>query len=167
MDVDENLPPGMPPADQVMALSLHKAGAAAKKLAEGIVIAADTIVVLNGEVLGKPANAAAARAMLERLQGAAHEVYTGITLIDLPGGRVLTDYECTEVRMREVTRAEIDRYVATKEPLDKAGAYGVQGLAAVFVAGIRGCYFNVVGLPVFKLAQMLKELDFDVSWCWR
>ncbi|TYO98038.1 Maf family protein [Desulfallas thermosapovorans] len=167
VDIDETLPPGLPPAEQVMSLSRSKAEAAAATLAEGIVLAADTVVVLGGEVLGKPENESAARVMLERLQGNTHEVYTGITLMELAGGRVLSGYERTEVRLREMSRAEIEHYVATKEPLDKAGAYGVQGRAAVFVAGIRGCYFNVVGLPLFKLAQMLKELNIEVSQCWR
>jgi len=167
MEVDESLPPGLSPVEQVITLSRRKAGAAAIKLAEGIVIAADTVVVLDGQVLGKPANETEALAMLERLQGTIHEVFTGVTVIELPGSRVLSNYERTEVQMRDVSRDELVRYVATKEPFDKAGAYGVQGLAAVFVAGIRGCYFNVVGLPLFKLAQMLKELDVDVSNHWR
>lgn len=167
VDIDETLPPGLPPAQQVMSLSRSKAEAAAATLSEGIVLAADTVVVHGGEVLGKPENQSAARVMLGRLQGGTHEVYTGITLIELAGGQVLSGYERTEVRLREMSRAEIDHYVATKEPLDKAGAYGVQGRAAVFVAGIKGCYFNVVGLPLFKLAQMLKELNIEVSQCWR
>ncbi len=167
MEVDESLPPGLSPVEQVITLSRRKAGAAAIKLAKGIVIAADTVVVLDGQVLGKPANETEALAMLERLQGTIHEVFTGVTVIELPGSRVLSNYERTEVQMRDVSRDELVRYVASKEPFDKAGAYGVQGLAAVFVAGIRGCYFNVVGLPLFKLAQMLKELDVDVSNYWR
>ncbi len=166
-EVEESLPPGLSPVEQVIMLSRRKAGAAAPKLAEGIVIAADTIVVLDGQVLGKPANKIEALAMLERLQGGIHEVFTGITVMELSGSRVLSDYERTEVQMRDASRDELMRYVATKEPFDKAGAYGVQGLAAVFVAGIRGCYFNVVGLPLFKLAQMLKKLEVDVSNYWR
>ncbi|AGL02652.1 Maf family protein [Desulfoscipio gibsoniae] len=167
IEVDESLPSGLSPAEQVVALSRRKAGAAAQKLSEGVVIAADTVVVQNGEVLGKPADETEAMSMLERLQGAIHEVFTGITVMDLPGGRVLSDYECTEVQMREVSKDELARYIATKDPLDKAGAYGVQGVAAVFVDGIRGCYFNVVGLPVFKLAQLLKKINVDVSKYWR
>lgn len=167
MEVDESLPPGLTPIEQVVALSRRKADAAAHELAEGIIIAADTVVVLDGKVLGKPADETAAHAVLERLQGVVHEVFTGITVMELPGGRLLSDFERTEVQMREVSRGEIARYVATKEPFDKAGAYGVQGLAAVFVAGVRGCYSNVVGLPLFKLARMLKELGVDVSEYWR
>lgn len=167
LDVDEKLAPGLSPIEQVITLSQRKAGAAASISSEGIVIAADTVVVLDGQVLGKPANEAEALIMLERLQGNVHEVLTGITLLELTGDRVFSDFERTEVQMRNVSRVELMRYVATKEPFDKAGAYGVQGLAAVFVTGIRGCYFNVVGLPLFKLTQMLKEFDVDVSNYWR
>ncbi len=166
-DVDESLSPGLSPVEQVIALSQRKAGAAASISSEGIVIAADTVVVLDGQVLGKPANEAEALTMLERLQGNVHEVLTGITLLELAGDRVFSDFERTEVQMRDVSRDELMRYIATKEPFDKAGSYGVQGLAAVFVAGIRGCYFNVVGLPLFKLTQMLKKFDVDVSNYWR
>ncbi|KAF1085632.1 Septum formation protein Maf [Sporotomaculum syntrophicum] len=167
VDVDESLLPGLSPIEQVVALSQRKARAAATIYSEGIVIAADTVVVLDGQVLGKPANEAEALTMLERLQGNVHEVLTGITLLELAGDRVFSDFECTEVQMRDVSRDELMRYITTKEPFDKAGAYGVQGLAAVFVAGIRGCYFNVVGLPLFKLTQMLKEFNVDVSSYWR
>lgn len=167
VDVDESLSPGLSAAEQVIALSRRKAGAAASMRSEGIVIAADTVVVKDDRVLGKPADAAEALAMLEQLQGDVHEVFTGITLQELPGHRVVSDYERTEVEMRHVSREELERYVATKEPLDKAGAYGVQGFAAVFVAGIRGCYFNVVGLPLFKLTEMLKKFDVGVSNYWR
>jgi len=167
LEVDESLPPGLSPADQVVSLSRRKANAAFSKLVEGIVVAADTVVVLDGLILGKPANETEALEMLDRLQGGIHEVFTGITVLELSSGRVLSDYERTEVQMRNVSRDELMRYVATKEPLDKAGAYGVQGRAAVFVAGIRGCYFNVVGLPLFKLTQLLKKLDVDVSNYWR
>jgi len=166
-DVDESLPGEMPPAEQVMELSRRKARAAARQLAVGVIIAADTVVVLNNEVLGKPENEADALAILERLQGATHEVYTGLTVLELPGERVLTDFERTTVKMREADRAELMRYVQSGEPLDKAGAYGIQGLASVFVEGIRGCYFNVVGLPITRLVLMLKKMDIDVSAYWR
>ncbi|SFG76418.1 septum formation protein [Desulfotomaculum arcticum] len=166
MEVDETLPPGIPPAEQVLTLSRRKALAAAEKLDAGIVIAADTVVALDEIVLGKPRNAAEALDMLERLQGKAHEVFSGITLLKIPGNRVLSDYERTEVIMRRAGRAELARYIATGEPMDKAGAYGIQGLAAVFVTGIKGCYYNVVGLPVAKLVTMLREFGINVTACW-
>jgi len=165
-EVDETLPPGIPPAEQVLTLSRRKAAAAAEKLNAGIIIAADTVVALGEVVLGKPQNAAEALDMLDRLQGKVHEVYSGITLLEMPGNRMLSDYERTEVIMRPASRAELARYVATDEPMDKAGAYGIQGLAAVFVTGIKGCYYNVVGLPVSKLVTMLGEFGIDVTACW-
>lgn len=167
-EIDESLSQqSVSPGVQVIELSCRKAKAAAERLAEGIIIAADTVVVLEGEVLGKPKDKTAALAMLERLQGVTHEVYTGLTVLELPKGRVLSDYECTEVSMRQANRVELIRYIETGEPLDKAGSYGIQGLASVYVSGIRGCYFNVVGLPIFKMALMLRELGIDVSEYWR
>lgn len=165
-EVDETLPPGIPPAEQVLTLSRRKAAAAAEKLDAGIIIAADTVVALGEVVLGKPQNAADALDMLERLQGKVHEVYSGITLLEVPGNRMLSGYERTEVIMRPAGRAELARYAATDEPMDKAGGYGIQGLAAVFVTGIKGCYYNVVGLPVSKLVTMLGEFGIDVTACW-
>ena len=165
-EVDETLPPGIPPAEQVLTLSRRKAAAAAEKLNAGIIIAADTVVALGEVVLGKPQNAAEALDMLDRLQGKVHEVYSGITLLEVPGNRMLSDYERTEVIMRHAGRAELARYAATGEPMDKAGAYGIQGLAAVFITEIKGCYYNVVGLPVSKLVTMLGEFGIDVTACW-
>ncbi|WP_027366180.1 Maf family protein [Desulfotruncus alcoholivorax] len=166
IEVNETLLPGIPPAEQVLTLSRRKAAAAAEKLDAGIIIAADTVVALDEVVLGKPRNAAEALDMLEKLQGKVHAVFSGITLLEIPGNRLLSDYERTEVFMRRAGRAELERYVATGEPMDKAGAYGIQGLAAVFVTEIKGCYYNVVGLPVSKLVMMLEEFDIDVTACW-
>jgi len=167
IDVDESLPPGMAAPEQVEALSRRKAEYAARQLSGGLVIAADTVVVLDGEVLGKPADEAMAMDMLERLQGRTHEVFTGATVWDISGGRAVTGHDHTYVEMRAAGRDELLKYIATGEPMDKAGAYGIQGLGSVFITGIRGCYFNVMGLPVYKLTRMLKELDVDVSEYWR
>lgn len=166
LEVDENIPPGLSPAEQVTTLSQRKAEAAARQVDHGVVIAADTVVALGNTVLGKPADRVEALDMLGQLQGTVHQVYTGLTVLQLPGGRVLTDSECTGVHMRPASLEELKRYVETGEPMDKAGAYGIQGLAAVFVSGIQGCYFNVVGLPLFKLVQMLKTLGIEVSGYW-
>jgi septum formation protein len=119
------------------------------------VIGADTVVVLDGKVLGKPRDAADAVRMLQSLSGKTHQVMTGVCV--LKGERVLTHTEVTEVTFRPLSDREIRNYVATKEPMDKAGAYGVQGGAARFVEGIRGDYFNVVGLPVCRLGLMLEK----------
>ncbi|MFA7467947.1 MAG: Maf family protein, partial [Desulfotomaculaceae bacterium] len=164
--VDESLPPGMTAPEQVESLSRRKANYAARQLPGGVVIAADTVVVLDGEVLGKPEDETMAMEMLERLQGRTHEVFTGVTVWDIVRGSSVTGHDRTFVDMRPVTRDELFRYIATGEPMDKAGAYGIQGLGSVLITGIRGCYFNVMGLPVYKLTLMLKELDIDVSEYW-
>jgi len=164
--VDESLPLGMNAPEQVESLSRRKAEHAVHKLPGGVVIAADTVVVLDGEVLGKPEDELVAMDMLERLQGRTHEVFTGATVWDINDGRSVTGHDHTFVDMRPVGRDELLRYIATGEPKDKAGAYGIQGLGSVFITGIRGCYFNVMGLPVYKLTRMLKELDIDVSEYW-
>lgn len=160
--VDETPAPGMSPFELVELLAVRKAMAVARTLEEGIVIGADTVVAWRGEVLGKPSGAGEAMEMLGRLQGDVHEVYTGVALVDACTGRVLVDHEKTRVFFRAVEEEEIRRYVATGEPLDKAGAYAIQGLAAVFVKGLEGCYTNVVGLPLARLAGMLKQFGYNV-----
>ena len=124
-------------------------------------IGADTVVVLDGKVLGKPDGEEGAVRMLRALSGRSHQVYTGVSLLLIRDG-VLTAEEkfhvCTDVTMREMTEEEIRRYVATGEPMDKAGAYGIQGKAAVFISGIRGDYYNVVGLPICELTTRLRRL---------
>lgn len=124
-------------------------------------IGADTVVVLDGKVLGKPDGEEGAVRMLRALSGRSHQVYTGVSLLLIRDG-VLTAEEkfhvCTDVTMREMTEEEIRRYVATGEPMDKAGAYGIQGKAAVFISGISGDYYNVVGLPICELTTRLRRL---------
>ena len=127
---------------------------------DDVVIAADTVVCLDDEILGKPANAADAERMLRALSGRDHRVFTGVTVAR--GDRVLSDYEETAVHFRALSEREIAAYIETSEPMDKAGAYGIQGRASLFVRGIEGDYFNVVGLPLCKLGQMLKELGVDL-----
>ena len=127
---------------------------------DDIVIAADTLVFLDGEPLGKPADADDAKRMLRALSGREHEVVTGMAVIR--GDLTLRHAEVTDVRFRALSEAEIDWYVATGEPLDKAGAYGVQGLGRLLVQGIYGDYYNVVGLPAAPLALMLREAGLDL-----
>ena len=153
-DVDEAVESGLSPARMVEALSLRKARAAAGRAgAEDLILAADTVVALDGRVLGKPRDREEAFAMLSALSGREHRVYTGVTV--LGGGRAATEHEETAVAFRALSPEEIRDYIATGEPMDKAGAYGIQGVGALLVQGIRGDYCNVVGLPLFRLGRML------------
>lgn len=153
--VDEYMDPAKDPAEEVARLSRLKAEAIPRR-PEDVVIAADTIVVCRGYVLGKPADEEDAFEMLGLLSGRYHEVMTGVTV--LCGDRSMTCTEVTEVGFRNLTEGEIHRYIATGEPMDKAGSYGIQGGAALFVERIIGDYYNVVGLPVCRLGQMLRQI---------
>jgi septum formation protein len=158
--VEERRMPGEPPLDYAVRLAREKAEAAWENSDE-IVLGADTIVVLGARVLEKPANAAEARAMLQALSGREHTVITGICLRH-PGGTI-SDSESTMVRFAAIEPAEIESYVASGEPMDKAGAYAIQGLASKFVERIDGCYFNVMGLPVARLYRHWKSLVFKTE----
>lgn len=151
----------LPPMERVMALARTKAEAVAQGLSDAIVLGADTLVVCQGHVLGKPATPQEAEAMLSFLSGKSHEVYTGVAVIKVPGMVSRQAWERTEVRFRPLTSREIKAYVATGEPLDKAGAYGIQGLGALLVESICGDFFNVVGLPLVRTAALLKEFGID------
>jgi len=126
-----------------------------KRQPELLVVGADTVVCCEGKILGKPHSREAAAEMLTALQGRSHEVYTGVTLYSQ--SETVTFFECTQVEFYPITEVEISEYIDSKEPMDKAGAYGIQGLGARFVKGIRGDYNNVVGLPVGRLYQELKS----------
>ena len=150
-------PEGVGAGEAAAYISRAKALSVAEQCAPGdVVIAADTVVCLDGELLGKPHGMEEAKAMLRRLSGRSHEVYTGLAIVR--DGRVMSSYERTRVRFRALTGDEIDAYAASGEPLDKAGAYGAQGLGALFVEGIEGDFFNVMGLPLCRLGQMLSEV---------
>lgn len=152
----ERATPGAGPEQTVRELSLHKAQEVAQTCApEDIIIAADTIVYLDGAILGKPKNHDDAVRMLTALSGREHIVYTGVAV--LRGGELRQAAEHTAVRFRTLTPAEIERYIATGEPMDKAGAYGVQSLGALLVERIDGDFYNVMGLPVEKLGQCLTK----------
>lgn len=155
-DVDEESVQSDSPAELAQGRALLKARAAAELVPGAIAIGADTIVVCDGEVLGKPRDAADAKRLLEKLSGRTHVVITGVAVCEA-GGECLVDRAETEVRFRPLTREEIERYVATGEPMDKAGAYGIQGKGALLVEHIVGDYFNVVGLPLVLLASMLRR----------
>ena len=158
---EEHPAPGLSGAETAIRLSRAKClEIAASADREDVIIAADTVVVSEGEILGKPQDASDARRMLRALSGRSHWVYTGVTVSR--GGALVSEAEGTQVRFRPLTDPEIDAYIATGEPMDKAGAYGIQGRAALFVEGIDGDYFNVVGLPLCRLGQMLKQLGVDL-----
>lgn len=161
-EIDETLAPG-PLTDAAARLALDKARAVAARLGEGIVLGADTIVVIDGEALGKPGGAGEAKRMLRQLGGREHEVITGVAVVDAGGGRAQTTAVVSRVRMLDYGEAEIDAYVATGEPLDKAGAYAVQGRGGVLVAGVTGSFTNVVGLPLEATARLLAAFGVPVS----
>ncbi len=152
---DETMDPAMDPADQVAQVSRRKA-AAVVAAAEDVVIAADTVVVCDGRILGKPADREDACRMLRSLSGKTHQVMTGMTV--KRGQQVYTCTEITDVTFRPVSENEICRYVDSGEPMDKAGAYGIQGGAALFAEKLCGDYYNVMGLPVCRLTQVLKAV---------
>lgn len=154
---EETAPEGLAPDALVARLALQKAREVAALRPEATVIGADTVVALDGRVLGKPSDEEEAREMLSALSGRRHQVYTGMAV--LSGGQVFTHVECTQVEFRPLTAEEIAAYVATGESMDKAGAYGIQGRACVFIRGIQGDYYNVVGLPVCALHELLAQLE--------
>lgn len=144
-------------------LSRNKAIEVSKRLNEpSIVIAADTVVFQNGKVLEKPKNEEDAFSMLSSLSGNTHKVYSGICLINTYDDTVVTDCDCTEVRFSELNPRQIRNYINSGEPMDKAGAYGIQGLGGAFVEGIKGCYYNVMGLPLNKLYKALENYDITI-----
>lgn len=159
-DIDEHMDRDLPPDKLVEAISAEKAAAVAKAEGEApLIIAADTVVALDGEVLGKPHSEAEAAEMLGKLSGREHQVYTGFTV--RRGEKIVTRSQRSEVHFRGLSEREIAAYVATGEPMDKAGAYGIQDLGSLLVEGIQGDYFNVMGLPVCLLGQTLKEFGID------
>ena len=153
-DIDETMDPNGSPFDEVGRVSRLKA-LATERSGEDVVIAADTIVVCAGRVLGKPHDPQEAVEMLRLLTGRDHQVMTGVTV--LKGDTTVTFTEVTDLHFRELTDREIARYVASGEPMDKAGSYGIQGGAALFCTGMQGDYYNVMGLPVCRLGQVLRE----------
>ena len=160
--LDETLAAGSP-RDAAASLALDKARAIARRVGQGVVLGADTIVVIDGELLGKPAGPDEARAMLRRLRGREHEVITGVAVVDARTGRSDTVSVVSRVRMADYGEAEIAAYVASGEPLDKAGAYAIQARGAALVAGLEGSLSNVVGLPLAETARLLAAFGVQLS----
>ena len=163
-DSEETLIPGEKPEQAVKRLAQEKAENVSKKTGkDALILAADTVVVLEGRILGKPKDEADAFHMLSSLSGNTHQVFTGIAVLDAKTGRCETAAEMTKVRFRKLSEEEILRYIASGEPMDKAGAYGIQEKGALLVEGIEGDYFNVVGLPLCRLGILLRE-SFQIEW---
>ena len=158
-DIDETMDPEKTPFDEVARVSGLKA-AALNAAPDDVVVAADTIVVCEGKVLGKPRDEADAVAMLRLLSGRDHQVMTGVTVRSGQNSRTFT--EVTDIHFRELTEKEIRAYVASGAPMDKAGSYGIQGGAALFCTRMAGDYYNVMGLPVCRLGQVLREMAPDL-----
>jgi len=163
--VDETPVPGESPRETVQRLALAKAElVAARAVGPAIVIAADTVVTLDGAMFGKPRTTEDARQMLEKLSGRTHSVITGVALIRLPDVERVEFQEITQVQFATLDDEEIVRYLSSGEPFDKAGAYAIQGLAGRYIPRIEGCYYNVVGLPLARLFSALVELGWSEEW---
>ncbi|MFQ5754436.1 MAG: Maf family protein [bacterium] len=144
------------PEIHVLEFAQKKALKVAENIKEGIIIGADTIVVLKDKILGKPRNTEEATEMLHQLSGKTHSVYTGFAIVDKPSGNMVSEFERTQVTFRHLEAGEIGRYVQTENPLDKAGAYGIQDKSAIFVDKVNGCFYNVVGFPITKFYVSLR-----------
>lgn len=163
-NVSEEFSASLSPSEVVQQLAARKATDVASKEKEASIIGADTIVVRKGEIIGKPRDQKDAARILSSLQGREHQVYSGIALSYLRDGErhLITDYRMTKVHMRPLTEQEIWWYIKTGEPMDKAGAYGIQGKGASLIEGIEGCYFNVVGLSLVLFVDMMKRCGYSL-----
>ncbi|MGB9856928.1 MAG: Maf family protein [Dictyoglomaceae bacterium] len=150
------------PKEVVLKNALEKARAVSQNFSEAIIISADTVVVLDGKILGKPKDKESAINMLKRLKGRTHQVFTGIVVWEMPENRYFTRVVKSLVKMRDYSMEEIINYVETGEPLDKAGAYGIQGKGALLIEKIEGDYYNIVGLPLAPLCLLLKKVGVKV-----
>ncbi|MFV9510875.1 Maf family protein [Tepidibacillus sp. LV47] len=160
--VSEKVSIDLTPSQVVEELALRKAKDVSKFYHEGLVIGADTIVVLDGQILGKPKDRSEAFAMLKKIQGKTHTVYSGVAIVDCQSKRQIVAHQKTKVKMKPLSDDEIDAYIATNEPLDKAGSYGIQGIGAILIEKIEGDYFNVVGLPLVLLHDLLKQFHISI-----
>jgi septum formation protein len=161
-DYKEDMNLKLSPHELARALSLEKAKSVAGQYDNAIIIAADTFVIMRGQILGKPHTEEEAKKMLVLLDGATHSVITGFTILDTDTGKKISRSVETKVTFKKLTEKEIDAYVKTKEPLDKAGAYAIQGLGSILVKRIEGDYFNVIGLPLCPLVECLAEFGVRI-----
>ena len=161
-DIDESLLPDEDAAMYPLRTAVQKAMAVAKTAEDALIIAADTVVDVDDDILGKPRDEAEAKAMLQRLSGREHIVITGIGVVDTVSGRTLSATEQTIVYFHPLRDEEIDAYIATGECMDKAGSYGIQGKGSLLVRKIDGDYFNVMGLPLSRLYRLLLNIDADI-----
>lgn len=161
-DIDESILKNEEPTQLVLRLAFAKCMSVARKNPNDLVIGADTIVVLDHEILGKPKNEEEAFDMLSKLSNREHQVITGISIVNLENEKKIVDYAISNVKFKKLTDQDIKDYISTKECLDKAGSYGIQGYGALLVEGIKGDYFNIVGLPISKLSDILKE-NFNIN----
>lgn len=162
-DVDERVLPGEEPLAHVTRLAEAKARDVAARHTRGTVLAADTVVLIDGAILGKPAGAEDAVRMLRAIRARWHEVFTGLAVARASDGALVTGHERTKVLVRDLSDGEVDDYVAAGEPLDKAGSYGIQDCGAAVVERVDGCFYNVVGLPVVRLCKLLEDLRADAA----
>lgn len=161
-NISERPHPDEAPADYITRIARAKVITVARQRREGLVLAADTIVVIDGRLLGKPDSEDSARKMLRQLSGKWHAVMTGVALYDADSRREAADYSKTLVKFATLTDEEIDWYVASGEPMDKAGAYGIQGIGGLFVEEIAGNYYNVVGLPIPLVYRLARQLGYSL-----
>lgn len=159
--VSEDFDPGMPAEDVALSLARDKAWAVARQLDEGVVIGSDTTVVIEGTILGKPADAEDARRMLRLLRGRHHEVITAVAVVEARSRRLGAGSVTSRVTMTDFGEDDLDRYAASGEPFDKAGGYAIQGLGGRFVTAVEGCYNNVVGLPLCEVARLLRDFGIE------
>ena len=159
---EEDMPSGLEPHELAQKISLEKAEIVASKHKDAVVIAADTFIFFGGQILGKPHTENEARKMLKTINGKPHSVITGFSIIDTGKNKTLSKSVETKIYIRKLTLSEIDAYVKSREPLDKAGAYAIQGLGAVIVERIEGDYFNVMGLPLSALTEALKDFGINI-----
>jgi len=158
VDLTEEIFDGEHPIKTVKRLAMQKMELAEEKINKGIIITADTIVVLNKRIIGKPKNKKDANEILGELSGKTHFVYTGFAIKNLTNSKLIVDYEKTSVMFNELSKREIADYVKMGSPMDKAGAYGIQDFGAVFVKKINGCFYNVMGLPISKVYESLNKI---------